>query len=140
MRDSGSSSSSWEGERTRKPIEQERNCDLCDNMNTKKDPAITRKDEDEDEDEAEAEALGLGFSLPAKPSQAQVAAAETGGDRRPRREKDASSRIEENTEVASARAHARGLRRPHECRVSRMRWCGERGPVLCGNSIRVSFF
>jgi queuine/archaeosine tRNA-ribosyltransferase len=39
------------------PIEQECNCDLCDNMNTKKDPAITRKDEDEDEDAA----LGLGF-------------------------------------------------------------------------------
>jgi hypothetical protein len=42
-------------------------------MNTKKDPAITRKEEDEEEDEDAA--LGLGFSPPAKPSQAQVAAA-----------------------------------------------------------------
>jgi hypothetical protein len=33
-------------------------------MNTKKDPAITRKEEEEEEDAA----LGLGFSPPAKPS------------------------------------------------------------------------
>ncbi|CAK9207064.1 unnamed protein product [Sphagnum jensenii] len=80
-------------------------------MNTKNDPAITRKEEEEEEEEEEDAALGLGFSPPAEPSraepsQAQVAAAKTGGDRRPRREKDAS-RIEENAEVASARAHAR---------------------------------
>jgi len=48
------------------PIEQERNCDLCDNMNKKNDPAITRKEEEEEED-----ALGLGFSPPAKPSRAK---------------------------------------------------------------------
>jgi hypothetical protein len=35
-------------------------------MNTKKDPAITRKEEEDDEDAG----LGLGFSPPAKPSQA----------------------------------------------------------------------
>jgi hypothetical protein len=37
-------------------------------MNTKKDPAITRKEEDDDDEDA---GLGLGFSPPAKPSQAK---------------------------------------------------------------------
>jgi hypothetical protein len=53
----------------------------------------------------------------AGPSQAQLATAKTGGDRQPRREKDAS-RIEENAEVASARAHARSSSSSRAPRVS----------------------
>ncbi len=127
------------GNRSFPPIEQERNCDLCDNMNTKNDPAITRKEEEEEEEEEDA-ALGLGFSPPAEPSRAEprslllrlVEIGDHGGKKTPA----------ESKKMLKSRAlgPTRGLRRPHERRVSRRRWCGERGPVLCGNSIRVSFF
>jgi hypothetical protein len=102
-------------------------------VNTKKDPAITRKEEDA--------ALGLGFSPPAKPSQANpksllLRLVEI-GDHGEKKTQQQNRRKCEIRERSGPRAVFVALT---SAEFSRRRWCGERGPVLCGNSIRVSFF